>query len=58
MRWIGQHTNNTKINFEKESIKFQFKVWGKKGGTPKEIENYRKNEINTHNAIAKKVIDK
>ncbi len=44
--------------FEKESIKFQFKVWGKKDGTPKEIENYRKNEINTHNAIAKKVIDK
>ncbi|HMN26330.1 MAG TPA: hypothetical protein PKE38_17615, partial [Ignavibacteriaceae bacterium] len=44
--------------FEKESIKYQFKVWGKKNGTEEEIENYKKNENDTHNAIAKKVIDK
>ena len=42
--------------FEKESIKYQFKVWGKKDGTPEEIENYRKNENETHNAIAPRVI--
>ncbi|HRN28054.1 MAG TPA: hypothetical protein PL018_15940, partial [Ignavibacteriaceae bacterium] len=44
--------------FEKESIKYQFKVWGKKNGTEEEIENYKKNENDTHNAIAQKVIDK